>query len=191
MKRLVYSLVATLSAVVFAMAGGLSLAHSAGYPAAVLWGVVNGVAQQRRGISSGRAGVSLHVFRVGPPPGVNLSQTGVDVTAEGYSALYPGWVPNWEKGGGSVLGFSEGRRAWISFSSEDRPGQCVGRDYVWTVPYWFILSATAPAPIAWVVIAFRRRNRLTEAGNHCKHCGYDLRATVGRCPECGMLSSEE
>lgn len=48
------------------------------------------------------------------------------------------------------------------------------------VPYWSVLLATGIAPILWV---FNRRRR-TGAGC-CVICGYDLRATPDRCPECG------
>jgi hypothetical protein len=53
------------------------------------------------------------------------------------------------------------------------------------VPYWMpaALFATAPAP--WG-IAYRRHRRRQRAG-HCPTCGYDLRATPDRCPECGFM----
>src|SRR3954467_3942142 len=38
--------------------------------------------------------------------------------------------------------------------------------------------------IAWLTAARRRWNERLRRGE-CLHCGYDLRASVGRCPECG------
>ena len=32
----------------------------------------------------------------------------------------------------------------------------------------------------------RKRDRM-RSGTHCANCGYDMRASVGRCPECGEL----
>lgn len=56
------------------------------------------------------------------------------------------------------------------------------------VPHWSAALALSVLPAAWLVrwrarAAARRR---AEAGL-CARCGYDLRATTGRCPECGQV----
>jgi hypothetical protein len=54
----------------------------------------------------------------------------------------------------------------------------------WTVdaPHWAPAAAFALLPVARAVPWFRRRMRRPGL---CPHCGYDLRATPDRCPECG------
>ena len=51
------------------------------------------------------------------------------------------------------------------------------------VPYWFIVLITAAPALRWMWLRARqaRRARL----NLCRGCGYDLRGTSQRCPECG------
>ena len=51
------------------------------------------------------------------------------------------------------------------------------------VPYWFLLLLTATAPAWWWHSRRRRRRRLKDG--LCHQCGYDLRASQDRCPECG------
>lgn len=51
------------------------------------------------------------------------------------------------------------------------------------VPFWFIVTLTAVIPVAWLTAVRRRRSRARE--NRCMNCGYDLRASAERCPECG------
>ena len=51
------------------------------------------------------------------------------------------------------------------------------------VPYWFVLLLTlAPAPL--VIYRHAKRPRV----GHCAKCGYDLRASPERCPECGAVA---
>lgn len=52
-----------------------------------------------------------------------------------------------------------------------------------TIPCWALAAAATPAPLIW--LARRRRAWLANRHGLCPACGYDLRASQGRCPECG------
>ncbi len=55
------------------------------------------------------------------------------------------------------------------------------------VPYAFIAVPGAVLPAAW--LWRRHRLALRRRSNGCVHCGYDLRGTPDRCPECGTTSA--
>ncbi|HMB96678.1 MAG TPA: hypothetical protein VKK61_11610, partial [Tepidisphaeraceae bacterium] len=54
-------------------------------------------------------------------------------------------------------------------------------------PLWFIISFLAIWPLIYIVQWCARRKSVQPG--HCAQCGYDLRASKGRCPECGSTQS--
>jgi hypothetical protein len=55
---------------------------------------------------------------------------------------------------------------------------------IWRVPYWFPTGAAA-ACFALLLRSFRLRGI---SPGHCLSCGYDLRASPEKCPECGAAA---
>ena len=118
------------------------------------------------------------------------------------SVLDSWYAPYIIPGRGVVLetDFTEAPRGWGSPS-----GQWLGFRYVSTdtwypkaqlqwgyptarsraifIPHWAVVALTALLPAMAVVRLVRNRNR--RGKKICGKCGYDLRATPGRCPECG------
>jgi hypothetical protein len=58
-----------------------------------------------------------------------------------------------------------------------------------SLPFWAAAAISAAALGAWIVAGMRRRGQ-SSRDNHCQRCGYDLRATPDRCPQCGTSGPE-
>lgn len=56
-------------------------------------------------------------------------------------------------------------------------------NWMLVLPYWFLIITSSVAPMIWLWRRNRIKNRFM--GNLCRNCGYDLRASSDRCPECG------
>lgn len=54
-------------------------------------------------------------------------------------------------------------------------------------PHWSLALLTALLPATMILVDVRRKSRSSEGV--CGNCGYDLRASPDRCPECGTSAS--
>jgi len=74
--------------------------------------------------------------------------------------------------------------AWRNVSISSSPVASITDDGL-IVPCWFAFVVLSVCPSLWLI---RRQRRVSiERGKLCAACGYDLRATTERCPECGKV----
>ena len=78
---------------------------------------------------------------------------------------------------------------FLGFAVFASPPSWSRRDQFCEVPDWFVALATSILPLLALRCAvFDRPKRRIGAGR-CGACGYDLRASTERCPECGTAIS--
>jgi hypothetical protein len=87
----------------------------------------------------------------------------------------------------TTVGFSRGGFRWGHTPRESFWGDMRNRafDERWwlSIPMWSIAILFAALPAAQIARHLPRRKR----AGLCANCGYDLRATPDRCPECGAV----
>src|SRR5205807_10176516 len=99
-------------------------------------------------------------------------------TFEGYAGL---------GGDGETQDFIEEAGFFLWFYTDRPPdletplSNVPGAQIALVMPYWFLTLAATAWPLMWLV---RRRPWVRPEGL-CRQCGYDLRASTERCPECG------
>ena len=99
--------------------------------------------------------------------------------------LLPGIsLPLWNHGGFGVL---RGLTLFSDFIPHNY--WILGKMTVWFIPYWAILLCTSVFPVvATLQIIHEWRTHRRRSRQQCPACGYDLRATPDRCPECGTVT---
>ena len=101
----------------------------------------------------------------------------------GHHDMLPG-LPTWEPP--EVLGVCY--KAGTFTYANPRPGLPISGSYHWLRIYHpHALALLAVLPAVRLLQAAKARRRA--AAGLCARCGYDLRATPGRCPECGTAAT--
>ena len=60
------------------------------------------------------------------------------------------------------------------------------------VPGWSLLLVMAALSACWLIFSWRRwRRTMRQIRGQCQGCGYDMRATPDRCPECGTITRKK
>jgi hypothetical protein len=60
-------------------------------------------------------------------------------------------------------------------------------DVKWRFPYYSLAVWTSLLPGYWFLLPWVRAREAARKDGFCRVCGYDLRATPHRCPECGAV----
>jgi hypothetical protein len=93
------------------------------------------------------------------------------------------------------------RMSWLHFKSLTEPVyfteanghiSMAGTRTIYGIPYGYFLMLFLLLPAwRWLPLLIRRtRARFIISPGICRNCGYDLRATPDRCPECGAIPSK-
>ena len=80
------------------------------------------------------------------------------------------------------------RRLALSFSADSGGTEIIGTQIrLWSISIWYLIAGTAVLPVIQVLSWLKPKR---PSPGHCRHCGYDLRATPERCPECGTAPTK-
>jgi hypothetical protein len=133
----------------------------------------------RTELQVGAARGELWVYWAAEPPGAVRGELGfrVEHFAPPVAAREWGYGPRAIPYHFDVAGFAAGSGPYATM-----PARSAG---VVIVPCWAVTLLALLPPLLW--FHRWRQAKLRSGANLCRACGYDLRATPDRCPECGAV----
>ncbi len=186
MRRRVFMLLSALSLSLFATTVALwARSYFAGDEVGHAW--LNGRTCTVREllVNSSRGEISVQLIRIDETPSEFASHQARIGNAR--SLWRTGAAAAWDLGAGNwnKLGFGCRRSVGPATDGKTTWGREVELTYAF--PAWLPALLFAALPACWIVLRIRAARRF--GTGQCKACGYDLRATPGRCPECGKVVS--
>ena len=134
----------------------------------------------------GYSGSPSPVWRETKPIAERRYSIGVSGGAVHFDVIKPSATPSDGRSGTSAFGVGHSPPVpAYALSPTGGPNIYLGESESVSVRLWLLVLVTAVPPAAW--IALRVRAWWIVAPGHCASCGYDLRATPERCPECGTV----
>jgi hypothetical protein len=138
---------------------------------------------------------TIYRFRTPVTWSISTTTRGVVVGATRFSGPAAGPAagePQWQLVTVSATGPTLGVVRWeflgftaSGFTHINAPSLTTRTNY-FMVPFWFVVMVSGGLSASAVLAWWTRRGRRVLAGQGCcPACGYDLRATPERCPECG------
>jgi len=115
---------------------------------------------------------------LGPGEWSGANRFGFKLEVYDRHRTYPGLRGN---GPGVIVSVPRGK-------DNDDPITTAERGFLIVVPLWLPILLAAAPPSLFAASVLRRRRRIQM--KRCALCGYDLRMTPDRCPECGEMPTQ-